>query len=104
MSQAWLAEAIDSYTADAAILGPLLPPDAMQDKGGLEPAEKVRIRAYTTEFEYKAGRHLARGRKKKELIGDQAKEHSAKTKRDWRIEGWPLLVAEFEKILAGTGP
>ncbi len=91
------------YEANAARLKPVLPVSFGHDH---DVAKAVRLtdRAFTTEFEYKAVRHAARGRKKKELIAARTSEYVKETQLDWKLEAHQELVNIFEGHLNGPGP
>ena len=95
-----LCEAIHDYAANKARLKVLIT-EVIVDKAMLEKALATKIRTHTTEFEYKALRHAARGRgtKRKESITSRCTEFLENTEHDWKLNAHPDVVAVLEKIL-----
>ncbi len=79
-------------------------PVSLGHEADVARAVKLTNRASTTEFEYKAARHAARGRKKKELIAARTSEYAKETQLDWKVEAHQELVKIFESHLNGPGP
>lgn len=71
----------------------------VDDAENLRAASATLLRFHTTEFEYKAARHLLRGRDKKAQITERASEFAAASQHDWRVQAHPALVAELERIV-----
>ncbi len=93
---------VNDYSANLSRLKNLVPP-IPDHESVLKQAVKVCLRASLTEFEYKAGRHAARGKKKKESILDRITEFASATEADWKVECHPKLVEAFDKILSAAG-
>ena len=98
-----ITQAIKDYKADKKRFEGLLPPNVVDDVEVLSQELQVSTRTFCTEFEFKAGRHAARGRKKKAFILQRVDEFSNHTSKDWKVEAHPAMVALFEKILSGQG-
>ena len=91
---------MDTYSADRQKLKPFLTDQDLVDADELKLAKKAVMRCCLTEFEFKAGRHAARGRRKAENITARASEFFQATKSDWKVESHEIVVAWLEKAMA----
>ena len=96
---------LTDYKSNKALLLDLVKhTGGMDDNDILKQAGKSLLRCSTAELEFKATRHVLRGRKKKELLLSRISEFTSATDADWKMHVHEGLVTLYEKTMQGPGP